>query len=81
MSVTPHTRQNKVHNWLDNFCKVQYSHLLLSWLGLQDVLLPDGVEHAALFAEVSETVLFTVPVHLHDIAAQRSSVCVSRIVA
>lgn len=61
---------NKVHNWLHNFCKVQYSHLLLSWLGLQDVLLPDGVEHAALFAEVSETVLFTVPVHLHDIGFQ-----------
>lgn len=40
-------------------------YLLLAGLGLQDVLLPDRVEHAALPAEVSEALLLIVPVHLH----------------
>lgn len=39
-------------------------HLLLSRLCLQDVLLPDGVEHAALLAEVPETLLLVFPIHL-----------------
>lgn len=81
MSQALHLTRDKTRSITGWTISAKYSHLLLSWLGLQDVLLPDGVEHAALFAEVSETVLFTVPVHLHDIAAQRSSVCVSRIVA
>lgn len=41
-------------------------NLLLSWLRLQDVRLPDGVEGAALPAEVSEALLLVVPVHLCD---------------
>lgn len=57
------------------------SYLLLSRLGLQDVLLPDGVEHAALLAEVSEALLFIVPVHLHSTTKQNllDAVCASRI--
>lgn len=43
-------------------------YLLVAGLGLQDVLLPDGVEHAALPAEVSEALLLVVPVHLHGSA-------------
>lgn len=48
-------------------------YLLLSWLTLQDVLLPDGVEHAALPAEVSEALLFTLPVHLRHTRAHSFS--------
>lgn len=39
-------------------------YLLVSGLGLQDVLFPDGVEHAALPAEVSEALFLVVPAHL-----------------
>lgn len=55
-------------------------HLLLSRLCLQDVLLPDGVEHAALLTEVPETLLLIFPVHLHNTTKQKPSdtVCVSR---
>lgn len=42
------------------------AYLLLSWLPLQDEFFPDWVEHAALPAEVSEALLFIVPVHLHN---------------
>lgn len=47
------------------------AYLLLSWLHLQDVLFPDGVEHATLPAEVSEALLFVVPVHLYNIKEHR----------
>lgn len=40
------------------------SYLPLSRVSLQDVLLPDGVEHAALLTEVTETLLLIVPIHL-----------------
>lgn len=59
------------------------SDLLLSGLGLQDVLLPDGVEHAALPTQVSEAVFFIVPVHLHDSTKQTpfsSSLCFQNLV-
>lgn len=54
------------------------SYLLLSWLSLQDVLLPDGVEHAALPTKVSEALFLIVPVHLrknHRAEAFSSSLC------
>lgn len=38
--------------------------LLLFWLWLQDILLSDGVELAALSAEISEELLLIIPVHL-----------------
>lgn len=59
------------------------SDLLLSGLGLQDVLLPDGVEHAALPAEVSEALFLIVPVHLHNSTKKKplAAVCIPRIVS
>lgn len=55
------------------------SDLLLSRLHLQDVLLPYWIEHAALFAEVSEAFFFIVPVHLYD-GKGKIAVAVMRII-
>lgn len=52
------------------------AYLLLSWFHLQDVMFPNGVEHAALPAEVSETLFFIVPVHLHNIRKHKFTVTV-----
>lgn len=59
------------------------SDLFLSGLGLQNVLLPDGVEHAALPAEVSEALFLIVPVHLHNSTKKKplAAVCIPRIVS
>lgn len=53
-------------------------YLLVTGLHLQHVLLPDGVEHAALPAEVSEALLLIVPVHLHGRTNTHLPVCAVR---
>lgn len=52
---------------------MQSPHLLFSGLGLQDVALPDGVEHAALLTKVSEALSLIVPVHLHNTTKHKPS--------
>lgn len=52
------------------------SYLLLAGFGLQDVLFPDGVEHAAFPTKVSETLLLIVPVHLQDDNMKKPSAAV-----